>query len=268
MTEAPVRRRSYSQLTTYMECGEAYRLKYVERHAEDPAVWSIGGTAFHTCAEWYLRGDLGPDPTDDRIRNAWQVAWDLAYQEVIARNPEADPDPRTWRAANRGKENVGWWTVEGPEMVTRFIEWRQGRGRLLNVLELAGAPALEARLEVELGGVPVVAIPDALVTDEHGQVNVLDYKSGRKAPSSSLQLGVYRAATLAAFGVESTWGLYYMTRAGEVIPHDLNVWDPDHIGDLFARFDARERAGVYRPNPGPSCRFCGVREHCTYKGDA
>jgi hypothetical protein len=54
---------------------------------------------------------------------------------------------------------------------------------------------------VELDGVPIVAIPDALVIDEYDQLCVLDYKTGRKgAPAHSLQLGVYRAAVLALTG--------------------------------------------------------------------
>lgn len=261
MTEP--KRRSYSAMTTYLECGEKYRLKYVERHAEDPAIWSIGGTAFHSCAEAHLRGEL-----DGVLPDLWAHHWHAAKQELLDKG--ADPDLATWRAAGRGREDAAWWAAEGPQMVARFIDWWDGRAEQLNVLQLAGlGPALEHRIEVDLGGVPIVAIPDAVVVDEHGQINILDYKSGRRAPSGALQLSVYRSALLAQYGMPTSWGLYYMTRRGEAIPYDLTRGHShDQIVDMFGEFDSKERAGIYRPNPGPACRFCGVRDHCAYKETA
>jgi hypothetical protein len=257
------RYRSFSQLTTYLDCGEQYRLKYVERHREQPSVWTVGGTAFHSCAELFLRGDL----TVDRVENAWSVAWDLALDEVVTKLPEgADPDPGTWRAAARGTETPTWWSWHGPRMVVDFIDW--WGGSKLTVLDDDG-PAVEQELLVTLGGVPVRAIPDALVVDEHGQVDVLDYKSGRAdgvKRKDPFQLAVYSAAVEVGMGVKPTWGLFYGTRLAEAYPHDLTRWSAEQIGETFADFDAKELAGIYKPNPGPQCRFCGVRDHCTYKG--
>jgi hypothetical protein len=70
------RYRSFSQLTTYLDCGEQYRLKYVEKHREQPAVWSVGGTAFHSCAEWFLPASWSPPRTA---------------------SPTPGPRPGTWR---------------------------------------------------------------------------------------------------------------------------------------------------------------------------
>jgi hypothetical protein len=264
--------RSFTQLTTYMECGEQYRLKYIERHREAPSVWSVGGTAFHTVAERYLRGEL------DGVEDAWALAWDEAYQDVLDRGmpPGADPDPYAWRAAARGKENPDWWRGQGPIMVRSFAQWWESSG--LTVWTIPGvqpdsgdAPelALERELLVTLGGVPVRAIPDALVVDEYGQIDVLDYKSGNasKLPGKDpFQLAVYSAAVEVGLGVKPTWGLFYGTRLAQAYPHDLTRFSAAQIGDTFADFDSKELAGIYKPNPGSQCRFCGVRDHCTYKG--
>jgi hypothetical protein len=258
--------RSFTQLTTYMDCGEQYRLKYVEKHREQPAVWSVGGTAFHSCAEWFLSGQL--EPTEDGIADAWAKAWDLALTEVTDRLPPgADPDPTTWRAASRGAETPDWWGWNGRKMVESFATWWAGSG-----LRVFGAdhgdPALEQELLVELNGVPVRAIPDALVVDEHGQVDVLDYKSGNAAKlpgKDPFQLAVYAAAVEVGMGIKPTWGLFYGTRLAEAYPHDLTRWSVAQIGETFADFDTKELAGLYKPNPGSQCRFCGVRDHCTYK---
>lgn len=260
MTPRP-RYRSYSQLTTYLECPEQYRLKYIERIPEDPAVWNVGGVAFHTCAEWFLKGEIDP-VSPFAVRDAWAAAWQLAYQEVIDRNPDVDPDMSTWRSANRGKEDVDWWQGEGPRMVWAFIDWWRDAG--LRVFQQDDELYLEHVFEVELGGVLVKAIPDALVIDEHGQVDILDYKSGRREPAGSLQLGVYKAAVAEGLGLTATWGLYYMTRKAALAARDLTAWTPVNIGEMFADFDSREKAGHYPPKPGNHCRFCGVKPHCTY----
>lgn len=248
-------------MSTYRQCGEMYRLKYIERIPEDPAVWSIGGTAFHSLAEQLLRGHGSAD---------WAEAWFEALHDTVKRHEERAgvPAPPTnkWRRGNRGREGVAWWHEQLPQMVARFEQWWANQAAGLNVLELAGQPALELRIETELGGVPIVAIPDALVVDEHGQLDVLDYKSGRNAPKDALQLSVYRAAVYQHTGLLASWGLYYMSRAGEVIPWDLTKGpSPEQIGDMFADFDTRETAGDYAPNPGKHCSYCGVRDHCIYK---
>jgi hypothetical protein len=42
---------SYSQFSTYVECGEKYRLTRIVGIQEDPAYWFAGGTAVHTATE-------------------------------------------------------------------------------------------------------------------------------------------------------------------------------------------------------------------------
>ena len=249
MTDRP--RRSYSRLDTWQQCPQAYKAKYVDKIPEQPSVWSPGGTAFHTVAEQYLRGDLGPAPTDDELFVAWMEAWHAAIYEVIS-HPRfvGNPDPSTWRAANRGTEDVRWWQQEGYAMVRRFVRWKQTTGAGLTVLDLDGQPALEREIEVELGGVPVILIPDAVVVDEHGQLGILDYKTG-KPPKQPTQLHFY-AAGLAEVEVIATWGLYYMARPGQLLATELPWWHDAVIEDLV-EFDERERAGDYDLRPGQQC---------------
>lgn len=42
---------SYSQFTTYLNCGWSYVLTRIEKVEEDPAYWFAGGTAVHTAAD-------------------------------------------------------------------------------------------------------------------------------------------------------------------------------------------------------------------------
>jgi hypothetical protein len=259
VTDTKVKFRSYTALSTWMECPRKYRLKYVDRLAEEPAVWNVGGTAFHSCAEWVLTED---DRYCISTEDMWELAWTEALNEVIERSSEpALPPIEEWRAANQGREHVGWWMKQGPQMVRDFIEWRQTKGKDLIVVD----DGVEHRFEVDLGGVPVVAIPDALVMDEFGQLNILDWKSGRRPPASALQLAVYRTSVLHGWGQEAVWGHFYLTRKAVLIPFDLTRWSDEYVTGLFTEFDARERAGLYDPTPGDACKFCpATRDHCPY----
>lgn len=253
-----VRYRSYTQLDTYLTCGAMYRYKYIERLPEQPAIWSLGGTAFHTCAEWYLTGE---DMRD--IESAWQQAWNEALADMVRRDPDLNTDLSTWRKANRGTEGVEWWMHHGPRMVADFIDWKNSKGKELVVLTDSERSYVEARIEVTLGDVPVLTIPDLLVIDEHGQLDIVDYKSGKNPPRGlGLQLGVYKAAALVALGLEAQWGMYYMTRQADVIAKDLSIWTPESITDLFVDFDRRESAGQYPARPGDACRFCTYKTIC------
>ena len=253
MTELLTRpRRSYSRLDTWQQCPAAYKAKYVDKIPEEPSVWSVGGTAFHTVAEKLLRGDLGDDPDEAALFYAWLEAFRSAYEDVVS-HPRfvGDPDMRTWRKANRGTEDQDWWVAEGLRMVERFARWRKTTGRQLSVFDLDGRPALETQIEVELGGVPFIAIPDALVVDEYGQLGILDYKTG-KPPKKPTQLNVYAAVLAEKYQLHATWGLYYMARPGQLL---ANVLDRDHSQLIAAvvDFDTRERAGDYDLQPGQQC---------------
>lgn len=252
MTTVAVRpRRSYSRLDTWQQCPAAYKAKYVDKLPEEPSVWSVGGTAFHTVAEHILLGQV--DPLDEtQLWPAWLEAFETAYEDVVNHPRFAgDLDMATWRAADRGREGRGWWLSEGYRMVTRFGKWRTTTGAGLQVLELDGRPALEAELEVELGGVPVIAIPDWLAVDEHGQVCVVDHKTG-KPPKKPTQLHFYKAVLAQKYGLAAVWGLYYMARPGQLIATEL-PWHDDAVVEALVEFDERERAGDYDLRPGQQC---------------
>jgi RecB family exonuclease len=262
-------RRSYSQLDVFQACPEQYRWKYIERLPEQPSVWTVGGTAFHTMAERILRGQV--DYVD--LFTSWMDAWYLAQEEAERgyerKAGEPAPPIGKWRAADRGREKAAWWQEHGFAMVQRFRTWWNTKGSGLTVLEHDGQLGLELEIVVDLGGVEVLAIPDLLVVDEHGQINVVDYKTGRP-PKTPKQLSVYRAAVEEGLGLPVTWGLHYMARHGELIPWDLGRYDsPEEIGRQFAEFDALANAGKFDPKPGDACKFCPYKERCSaYKENA
>jgi hypothetical protein len=49
-------------------------------------------------------------------------------------------------------------------------------------------------------------------------------------------------------------------------PYDLARYTEGVVGSWFKQMDEAEKAGIYLPNPGDSCRTCGVQEFCLVVG--
>ena len=56
MTETQIAHRSFCQFTSWLRCGKAYELERVLRVEQTPALWFIGGSAFHAAVEDILKG--------------------------------------------------------------------------------------------------------------------------------------------------------------------------------------------------------------------
>lgn len=250
--------RSYSQLTEFMRCGESFRLTRRVGVKEKPSVWLPGGTAFHNATERYDRDDL----TNGSLTQTWREEWDRAIAEQV---DKADPewkDPATWRVAGRGKETLDWWASNGEAWTIAYRLWR----------ETSNLSLVEHGVEVEmmpvLADVPVKMFADRVFADQYGQILVVDLKTGSSEQPSSLQLGVYKVGLEKLAGLPVDWGAFYNARKGELYPPvRLDAWTEERIAQLFATFDAQERAGQYLPNIGSHCRhMCSVRQWCIYQG--
>jgi hypothetical protein len=57
------RARSYTQLSTYADCGKRFELAYERRVPRRPGVWFPAGTALHKSIERYLREVAVPKET-------------------------------------------------------------------------------------------------------------------------------------------------------------------------------------------------------------
>lgn len=265
--------RSYSQLTEFMKCGESYRLSRRVGIKEAPSVWLPGGTAFHNTTEHIDHDTL----LNGSIEQTWLREWHTAIEDQLNRLKGDDglwsvslppewSDPSKWRAAAKGKEDLAWWAKAGLDMANNYAIWREQSN--LQVYWHGDTPLIEADLMPILAGVPVKMFPDRIMVDQHGQLIVVDLKTGSKPIKSSLQLGVYKVGVEKLLGVSVEWGAFYMARKGQLDPPmKLDQWTEDRIGTLFAVFDKQERAGEYLPNIGTHCDYmCGVKQYCVFQG--
>lgn len=267
-------------MQSYPSCGMAYRLHRVDGVVEIPAMWNVGGTAFHECVrEWEdqaikFRGmDLAPPSADF---TAERFAHHLAEQ-IAATVLSSGVAFSSWRCARGGKENREWWLDNAPAWVANYVTAARDRESALLSLDL-GVLGTQPALELGFLWTPAPGLPpvkgfiDQVLKYPNGDILIRDLKSGSHRPVDSLQLKVYRLALEDEFGITAPrwWGEYWMARRGCAEPAiDLTERAPieAEVHARLAVMDAAERSGYYLANPSNMCSACGVRAACPVMGD-
>lgn len=248
---------SYSSLTSWLGCGEKFRLTKIAGAQEIPAWWSIGGSAVHEATEAIDRAE---DPTALDPEVEFHAAFDRILDRTIRYAPAPEGGEPYPIRASRGQDE-SWWRTEGPIMVRRWQDWRATSG--WEVLDLNGIPAVEASLVAEIGGVEVKAFVDRFMVTPAGEVVVLDLKTGARKPDNPMQLGVYALLAEKVLGFRPSLGCYWMGRTGETTePENLDRFTEDYLGRLTSGLDTARRVSLYLPNVSSFCKSCGVAYAC------
>lgn len=254
---------SHSSLSTYLGCGERFRLERVVGVPQSKAWYLIGGSAFHTASEMLDKGEQD-DPT-----LAWALAWDKHYeQEITANGVHVDDVRAAGRKSDEwpNKEDSGWWQYHGPQFLRDYVEWRDGvftQGWQWFLLP-NGEPAIELPINLELGGTLVKGFIDRVMVNDNGEAVVVDLKTGSHSPASSLQLGIYALGVQHHLGVQPTLGGYYMARKKHLTgPVSLLHYTPDLVGRWFDQARAGIEQELFIPNVSFMCMTCSVRPYCT-----
>lgn len=268
--QAPLHR-SHSQVTSYLECGEKYRLERIAHVPQNPAWYFVGGHVVHSVTEEYDRARFaGTTLSEIDIQELWHV---MFRTEVMRVEQESGVELDQWRAggratkANPNKEDGAWWAKNGASQVLwykRFVEqndvdvWADG----------AGIPGIEYVFEHELEGVVIKGAVDRIVW-HNGQLVVRDIKSGAKTPTNPLQLELYAHVLAEMFPTEPWgWADYYMTRkAATTPPHYVDPARKHRLVQLYKEADDGITRGFFPPNPSAWCGTCAVRDHCRLFGN-
>jgi len=193
-------------------------------------------------------------------KQLWEEAWneytkdiDIATARVAGKSTKANPD----------KEDAKWWQEQGPLWVQSYIDWRKANTNWKIWKTPQGVPAIELGIIPKFAGVPVKMVIDR-VFEVNGELTVVDLKTSRFRPTSSLQLGFYKAGLQQVFGVDVKWGNYWMSRqdgTGEMV--DLSSYTQDKVQYFVENFDKARKAGIFLPNTN-NCNRCGLTEHCPF----
>ncbi|ALA48173.1 exonuclease [Mycobacterium phage Phlei] len=256
--------RSVSQLHLYLKCPMAYKLQRIDKVWSRPAAWLPQGTAFHTVAEAYeIWLSYGMPLTLDEAQDMFRHFYSKDVAAFTAETPNFDW--WTWSGPYNGERDLERRFHLGMEQVEKFVAWRETVGQ--EIWETPdGTPAIELGFEIDLDGVPVKGVIDAVVVVD-GRLRVRDYKTG-KLPSDSLQLGVYAVALKQQFGVDVIEGDYFVVGKKGKKPalsstYDLSEWTLDRVTGLFRELEDDLRAGKFDPDPEPEkCGFCDVSYFC------
>lgn len=251
---------SYSSITSWSRCGEAWRLQKIEKVTEQPAWYSAGGSAFHSATEAY---DLSPDPATFDV----EAEWEKAFQARIADTPT--PEGLSWRTGGRAskewpnKEDDAWWNHHGPQMIKEYISWRAGSG--WSLWHINGEPAVESGFTPTADDVVVKMFIDRIMVTPTGELVIVDLKTGKMKPQDGgLQLAFYRWGIKQVLGVDIQYGAYYMARNGILTElMDLAKFDNDYIESMVSRYWNAITHDVYVPNTS-NCGTCGVAYACKF----
>jgi PD-(D/E)XK nuclease superfamily len=266
--------RSVSQLSSFAQCGEAYRLSRVAKAPARPAAWFYHGTAYHFAVEeWENSGR--------KLSNSvLESLFSDLYQEEVAKAKERWPDEKDWLTGGNKKGNkdiedreaIGVWQVHD------YVEFANAHKDVWRILPLGdGKIATEVQFSITLGGVLVNGFIDQIRQYKDGSLEPADLKTGSREPGSTLQLGAYARAIEQNTGVLPTTGVF--VKAGRPatakvaekptkdIKWNVDQWTPELMGSMFKDMDRADKLGLFLPNPQDGCeRTCTVAENCRIKG--
>lgn len=271
--------RSHSQVTQFGDCGYKYFLNRKIKLSGKPSWALIGGRTIHRLIEEF-EGKAAYAHTSSRP-DAWPTAsWArarftaLLFEEIEKEKDKAPPEFQAiadWSAANKGEEDFKWWFKNGQDMAQYYADMNPyGRGFSTVLLE-PGKLAIEVELEVMWGSVKDKIIADHLTLDKYGVVDIIDYKSGRRAPQDrGLQVITTAHAVQKLFPhLDVRGGFYYDLRQGKMSRlYETREISEEAIIYLYETMDAAEKSGYYLPRVSSYCSSCYVRTSCVFGGEA
>lgn len=270
---------SYSQLSSMLKCGEQYRLEKVCHVPSRPSWAGVGGSAVHTATEVHDYATFGLRHPDPRV-TLDPMDWEAHFETAIAEEEERSGFPRSeFRAsgraskANPNKEDFGWWMENGPQMVQRWVTWRQIAPWEIWMVD-DNTPAIELEVNANYGSAESPTLVQAridrvMVHTGDGTLAVVDIKSGSRTPEGTLQLGQYAESIRRCdVGPRPQYGFYWMARTGiSTEPVDIDRWTAEFFDYAYKGAAERKKRGdMYLPVVSNLCASCGVRDFCRYVG--
>jgi putative RecB family exonuclease len=254
--------RSVSQYSSFVRCGEAYRLEKIAKAPQNQAAWFLQGTAYHEAVEKWEKSHRAYGP--DQMAEWFEEAWDRGITAALAAEPDTSrwltggvtkPETDIKRRRERGRAQVEAYfeyAIEAPERIWEPVD---------------GMPAIELPFSLILDGIEVKGFIDQVVEYPDGHLRVRDLKTGTKLPDTAFQLAVYDHALEAMFDVKPGFGDYFMAKNNAPTdPWNLQDYSLEKVTRWFRNMDKAVKLGLFLPNPGDACRTCTVRRFCDFNG--
>ncbi|MFC8490685.1 RecB family exonuclease [Streptomyces sp. NPDC057235] len=262
---------SHSSRETFERCAKSWFLKYIAKAPQQPAVWSVGGSAVHEATELYDLWAAAKASINAPNTGPFELAeiWEMCFDSQLAQATDKEPNQNLWRRS--GDDTVESWRAMGLTHVQAWIDWRE-RAQWEIWTTPDGDPAIELDISGYLPGcsVEIKAYLDRIFYDPmFKKLWILDLKTGKKAPATSAQFGVYAALVKVKYGIDIADGVAFMNRLGTLgKPWNLAEYTPEAVGRVFGEAWERIQAGSF-PATGLTnrgCFICEVSAACYAKG--
>lgn len=160
---------SYSKMSTYKECPQKYKFRYILKIPEKPKYYFAFGTALHKVMEFMYANLKPPFPPLEETLKFFRADWQ--------KTSFADKG-----YASAQKE------LEGYEEGVRIIEayYKKHEKDIFNPL------STEFRTTQEVDGLSIISIVDRIDYLGEGKVSILDYKTGKTVKREPDQLLMYQ----------------------------------------------------------------------------
>ncbi|MDQ6782102.1 MAG: PD-(D/E)XK nuclease family protein [Actinomycetota bacterium] len=245
---------SPSKVSSFKDCGLAFRLSAIEHLPETPSAPATKGTLVHRALQMLMWEEPAertlPVALDRLERAAGEILTGPEYASL-----DLTADERIAFLADAETLVRSYFTLEDPASV-RVI-------------------GTELRLSVQVGSLTLRGIIDRLELDEQGALVVTDYKTGR-APSTHVEQARLGGVHFYAFLCEQVLGrrpariqLLHLREPLSIstIPSDQSI--RALRSQTTAIWSAVERACEkedFRPKPGRACSWCSFHAYCPAVG--
>ena len=248
---------SPSKLSAFKDCPLAFRFSAIDRIPEAPAPHMVKGTLVHGALERLFWDHPRGQRTPDAARAALEAAWEALQEEPDLADLELTEAERDLFVADAAALVDGYFRLEDPDAVD--------------------AVGVELTLEADVAGLRLRGIIDRLDVTAEGELEVVDYKTGR-VPSINQEQQRLGGVQFYALLCEQVLGrrpsrvrLMYLREplVIEAEPSDQAVRGTRQR--TAAVWTAIERACEredFRPRPSALCNWCSFKSLCPiYGGD-
>lgn len=252
---------SWSRLSKYSNCGEQYRLQYINELPSEPSGPAIAGKAIHQTI------------ADAEANEAWredgvwtQFAFAAYFEQAV--EEVGGPEMCRWGGRKdrdgRPAEDYLWWLNYAGDLFMRRYAAIRKRDEELGYALLPNGVELE--VAIDLNGRHFVSYMDMLLVDADGQAIIRDWKTGTFI--DPVQLGVYSyVLEHSELGLTVDQGQIGYLRGNDfskyIREYDLKPLRelvPRLLDDLIRGVEAK----IFPLRPSPFCAACGVRAACEY----
>jgi putative RecB family exonuclease len=247
---------SPSKVSSFTDCGLAFRFSTIDRLPEPPSIAATRGTLVHAALERLFCLEPHERSHEQALACLEEAIVELRDHPEYAGLELAPEAEATFHDEARVLLEK-YFRLEDPTTITPI--------------------GIELKLEVELGGVRLRGIIDRLELDADGELVVTDYKTGR-APGERQEQQRLAGVAFYSLLCERLFGrrpakvqLLYLADPVAIIstPTDQSTRGVER--KLSAVWTAVERACEredFRPNPSRLCDWCGFKAYCpSFGGD-